>query len=141
MTVHLIKMSVGSESVEGLKAFQERRFEQHGMIWHLTRHTPRRREEVLDGGSIYWIFQGAIRARNRILDIDTAENPDGETRCRFVLEPKLIATEAQPRRPHQGWRYFEIEDAPADASGSGRGRRRGTPPPEMAAELRELGLL
>ena len=140
MTVHLIKMSVGTETVEGLEAFQQRRFREHGMIWHLTRHTPRRREEVLDGGSIYWIFNGAIRARNRIIGIDQAENPQGETRCRLIMEPKLVRTEIQPRRPHQGWRYFDLADAPDDIAGRGRPRRR-EPPPEMAAELRELGLI
>ena len=139
MTVHLLKMSVGSDSVEGLEAWQAQRYDQHGMVWHLTRHTPRRRDEVLDGGSIYWIFNGAIRARNRIIDIDQAENPAGETRCRLVLDTKLVPTVLQPRRPHQGWRYFDLADAPEDASARRRGR--GQPPPEMAAELRELGLI
>lgn len=139
MTIHLLKMSVGSETVEGLAAWQAHRYAEHGMVWHLTRHTPRRGEEVLDGGSIYWIFNGAIRARNRIIDIDRAENPAGESRCRLVLEPKLVATEIQPRRAHQGWRYFDLNDAPRDAAVRRRGRRQ--PPPEMAAELRSLGLL
>ncbi len=139
MTIHLLKMSVGTVTVETLEAWQARRQAEHGMVWHLTRHTPRRRDEVLDGGSIYWIFNGAIRARNRIIDIDQAENQDGETRCRLVLEPKLVRTEAQPRRAHQGWRYFEMADAPHDAAT--RRRVRGQPPPEMAEELRSLGLL
>lgn len=81
---------------------------------------PRRAEEVLDGGSLYWVFKGLILARQRIGDLQPVTGEDGVTRCAIVLEPELIRTEAVPRRPFQGWRYLPGPEAPADlAEGDG----------------------
>ena len=68
MTVHLVKMAVGIESLDHLREVQAERFrrtaetEGEGVLRHMTRNTPRRSEEVLDGGSIYWILKGYNRA-------------------------------------------------------------------------------
>ena len=59
--LHLIKLSVGSESVDTLAAWQAKRLAEHGRLWHARRMMPRRRDELLDPaapGSIYWVIRG-----------------------------------------------------------------------------------
>ncbi|MEX2617912.1 MAG: DUF1489 domain-containing protein [Alphaproteobacteria bacterium] len=144
MTVHLIKLSVGVESVEHLSALQQRRLQdarRSGLgdrLWHQTRHMPRRAAELLDGGSIYWVIKGAIRARQRVCELEAVTDEEGTRRCRLILIPGLTETVAWPRRPFQGWRYLEPADAPPDIGDAGAD---GEMPPEMAAELRALGLI
>lgn len=139
MTVHLLKLAVGAESVEHVAQWQARRLAQTGRLFHRTRHVPRRAEDVLDGGSIYWVIQGLVQARQRIIGIERAEDPDSLPCCHLILDPALVRTRPQPRRPHQGWRYLEPEDAPEDLDLSDGAED--SPPPDMAAELRALGLL
>jgi hypothetical protein len=144
MTVHLVKMAVGIESVDHLIDVQADRLgqAQHGgvgVLRHLTRNTPRRADEVLDGGSIYWIIKGYMRARQPIIDFGEAMGQNGRPRCALILDPKLVRTELVPHRPMQGWRYMEPGAAPRDLS-----RKTATKtamPDEMEAELRALGLL
>ena len=142
MSLHILKMAVGVDSVPMLREIQNRRLENAGRggdLRHLTRNYPRRAEKIIDGGSIFWIIKGYVRARQRILRIDHAVNSEGRRRCAFILDPELFETDLKPQRPLQGWRYLEPTDAPAD-------RRENDLaedglPPEMAAELRQLGLL
>ncbi|MCG8692321.1 MAG: DUF1489 domain-containing protein [Minwuiales bacterium] len=138
MTVHLLKVAVGEESIDDLRRWHATRLRKHGRLWHATRMVPRRASEVIDGGSIYWIIKGAIRVRQRILDIEDVVGPDGR-KCVLLLDPDLVPTEPVPRRPHQGWRYLEVGDAPADLGDVAPGVQE--MPAEMVAELRELGLL
>ena len=114
--MHLIKLSVGSQSVESLTEWQKQPRAQgpDGLPRHITRMWPKRRDEVLDGGSIFWVIQGHILCRQRILRFDEVIGNDGIRRCAFVLEPQLIRTTIVRRRPFQGWRYLTPEDAPAD---------------------------
>ena len=152
MTVHIVKLCVGVDSIEHLARFQESRraqFEALGLPVehvHRTRNRPRRDGEVLDGGSLYWIIKGFIRARQAIIRLDHLHDDEGGKRCGFVLGPDLVRTELYARRPHQGWRYLEAKDAAPDlpehlqANGWDPDEHDG-PPPEMAAELRALGLL
>ena len=78
-----------------------------------------------------------MQARQKILGFKKRLSADQIERTAIYLEPELILTEAQPRRAFQGWRYLTVEDAPKDL-----GSRRGnSPPPELSAELAELGLL
>ncbi len=102
--------------------------------------TPRRRDEVLDGGSLYWVIKGRIQVRQALLDIDPFTDDDGIKRCRLVLDKKLIAVRPQPRRAFQGWRYFENEDAPQDIGEVGLADDDPIPP-EMRAALTEMGLI
>lgn len=145
MTVHLIKLCVGIESLSHLSERQSHRLAeaaaagQEGVLRHLTRSTPRRRDEILDGGSIYWVIKGATRARQRIVDIDTAINYKGLPRCALIVDPELVPLRARPHRAFQGWRYLEPGDAPEDAIG-GLDQSEDMPT-EMAEELRALGLL
>jgi hypothetical protein len=143
MTIHLIKLCVGVDDVAHLEQLQAQRLRQArdagqpAKLRHVTRHTPRRAEELLDGGSIYWVIKGFVRVRQRIIGIEPVEDADGP-RCALVRDPELVPTEAQARRPFQGWRYLRPEDAPPDATARDGARDM---PPGMAAELRELGLL
>lgn len=144
MTVHLIKLSVGVDSVPHLAAIQQRRLQDArtaglgDRLWHQTRHMPRRAAELLDGGCIYWVIKGAIRARQRVRELEAVTDDEGTRRCRLILVPGLTETIAWPRRPFQGWRYLEPADAPPDL---GEGGADAEMPPEMAAELRALGLI
>lgn len=143
-SLHLIKLAVGIEDAGHLAAVQERRLAEslaagHGhRLFHVTRNVPRRAVELLDGGSIYWVIKGRIRVRQRLLDIEDDTDDEGRRYCRLMLDPERVETRPWPHRAIQGWRYFPAESVPPDlARLEGDGRL----PPEMAAELRDLGLL
>lgn len=139
--VHLIKLSVGSESVESLAAWQKtaRARGKDGLPRHVTRMWPKRSEDLLQGGSIYWVIKGVILCRQRILRLDEHIHSDGIRRCAIVLDPDIIRTAAAPRRPFQGWRYLKASDAPADL---GDARLDETPlPPDLSAALADIGVL
>ena len=145
MTVHLIKLSVGSETFESMQAYQAQRIEaarKAGLppwSFHRTRSMPRRRDEVLDGGSIYWVVKGVLLCRNPIRALVAKVDADERPFCEIQYGPELIRVVPHPRRPFQGWRYLDPEDAPPDLDSLAEGS--GEPPPEMAAELRALGLI
>ncbi|HTH18378.1 MAG TPA: DUF1489 domain-containing protein [Magnetospirillum sp.] len=134
--IHLIKLAVGCDGVEALKNFQTERLRTFGHVFHLTRMTPKREHELTDGGSIYWVVKGQVAARQRVLAVETDQDDEGRPRCRLILDPEVVEVELRPAKPFQGWRYLKPEDAPRD-------RLPGyeEPPPEMAEELRRLGLI
>ena len=141
MAVHLVKIAVGIESLDHLRRVQkERRAANEGVLRHLTRNRPRRDEDVLDGGSIYWIIKGYIRARQSITGFAEAMGRNGKPRCALLLDPELVRVELSPHKPIQGWRYMEAEAAPADLGEGSNPELEGLPD-EMAAELRALGLI
>ncbi|MEP4053349.1 MAG: DUF1489 domain-containing protein [Litorimonas sp.] len=122
MTVHLQKLSVGSESVQTLADWQNhvvQRRQQQGLSAHhihVTRMFPKRREEILDGGSIYWVIKGNILCRNRIVGLEeTTKN--GHRACGILMDPELILVAPKPRRAFQGWRYLQDGDQPTDLTG------------------------
>ncbi|MEM7226291.1 MAG: DUF1489 domain-containing protein [Pseudomonadota bacterium] len=139
MTLHLLKLSVGTEDLVQLARWQARRQRLAGRLFHQTRMMPRRAEELLDGGSIYWVIRGQIRARQRLVGIERQQDQEGRSYTLLLLDPELHRTLAVPHRAFQGWRYLQPEDAPKDLAKSD-----GLPPDmpaEMAAELQALGLL
>ncbi len=138
---HLIKLSVGTESVDDLAAWQVVSGQRwgDGLPRHVTRMWPKRVAEVLNDGSIYWVIKGFIQARQRVLRLDEVMGEDGVRRCGIVLDPELVRVEATPKRPFQGWRYLKPEDAPRDLSGS---RASEEPlPADLQAALAEIGVL
>ncbi len=145
MTVHLVKLCVGVETVQDLAVWQAerlRRLAQAGEaveLCHRTRQMPRRRAEILDGGSLYWVVKGFVLVRQRILDLKDATKDDGTACCGIVLDPELVTTRPQPRRAFQGWRYLEAANAPADARTLDD--VEADIPPGMREELRELRLI
>ena len=150
MAVHLIKLCVGTDSVESLRQWQSRRLtdlRRAGkplVLQHCTRSMPKRRQEILAGGSLYWVIKGKIRVRQRIVGLEAALDEEGRSCCAIRYDATLVATVPQAWRPFQGWRYLECADAPPDlGDGSGEARAVGDqdPPVEMLAELRSLGLL
>lgn len=144
MALNLIKLCVGCESVEdledwiALKLEEKRRAGQPVEHFHTTRMVPKRVEELLDGGSIYWIIKGGVQCRQRLVEVRPFTDAEGIGRCRLVLDPEVVRTEWQPRRPFQGWRYLSVADAPADLSGAGTAEEM---PLTLRKELAELGLL
>ena len=142
MSVHLIKLCVGIDRVDELAAWQKQRLKgkrgKARVLRHITRMTPKRQSELLDGGSLYWVIKGVIEARQDILDFEEVVGADGIKRCAIVMAPKLILTEPRARRPFQGWRYLKAEDAPADLNPA---RTDASMPAALKAELKDLGLL
>ena len=139
-TVNLLKLCVGTETVEELAAWQTMRRK----LWpdtiprHITRMWPKREAEVLNGGSLYWVFKGVILARQHITAFEERRGEDGILRCALVLDPEIVRTEPAPRRPFQGWRYLSVEDAPRDLP---KGRKAEEAlPPELARALADIGL-
>ncbi len=146
MTVHLIKLCVGCDSPEDLREWQQKRLAQRrkrkepAVLQHVTRSMPKRRDEVLAGGSLYWVIKGLVRVRQRIVGLEATVGEDGTPRCAIVYDPEIIAVMPRQHRPFQGWRYLEPERAPADLLTS-EWPSAEEAPPAMLAELRELGLL
>ncbi|WP_299381022.1 DUF1489 domain-containing protein [uncultured Kiloniella sp.] len=143
MPLHLIKLSVGTESPETLEEFQALRLAQYGEIFHQTRMFPKRRDEIISGGSIYWVIKGQVRARQLVKDIVRVEDSEGKSMARFILDQKLIRVKSRKHRPFQGWRYLRAEDSPVDVSdyesfGDGESEKM---PEQMVEELEKLGLL
>ena len=150
MTVHLVKMAVGVESLDHLAQLQKQRRAKlkaergKAILIHKTRNTPKRAAEIVgsDGmgaGSIYWIIKGFIRVRQRILGFEKGVGREGKPFCEIRLNPKLLRTVPLPHKPMQGWRYLEDADKPADLTG--KAAEAEEMPPEMMLKLRELGLL
>lgn len=117
MSLNLLKLCVGAESLEDLATWQAGRPDRWGTA-HVTRMRPRRAEEVLAGGSLYWVIKGSITCRQRIIALEEVIGDDGIPRCAIVMDRRIIRTRPAPRRPFQGWRYLTTEDAPADENAS-----------------------
>lgn len=142
MTLHLIKLCVGVDSVNDLREWQSERLAQlkkRGQaleLKHTTRMVPKRREEILDGGSLYWVIKGYTAVRQQLIDIRPFVDKEGVSRCHLVYGKDLILVAPRPRRAFQGWRYLTAKDAPPDAGKSAKGL-----PDKLQRELAELGLL
>lgn len=143
MALHMQKLSVGTESIESLRAWQTGLAARRGregrqaLPDHITRMTPKRKDELLKNGSIYWVIKGQIQCRNRIVDLEQCRTADGRKACRIVLDPELIAVLPTPKRPFQGWRYLQEDDAPSDIASVGDAENL---PAEFRAKLVELGV-
>lgn len=140
--VHLIKLSVGTDSVEDLAEWQEMRRKtvwKDGFNRHVTRMWPKREAEVLNGGSIFWVIKGLVQCRQRIHRLDEITGEDGIRRCAIVLDPEIIRTTTAPKRPFQGWRYLDPADAPADLARQRKGED--ALPAELNQALAEIGVI
>ncbi len=140
-TTHLIKLCVGAERVEDLLEWQASLRAQggDGLPRHVTRMWPKRADEILAGGSLYWVFKGLVLCRQRVLRLDEVDRGDGITRCGIVLDPEAVRVAATPKRPFQGWRYLPPEDAPRDLP-KGRDTEEALPQ-SLQNALAEIGVL
>src|SRR6185369_2431511 len=105
MPLHLIKLCVGCDSIEDLAAWQTERLkarrkagEKKPQLFHRTFQTPKRRADLLAGGSLYWVIKG------------------------------LVPVRPAPRRPFQGWRYLDPAEAPEDLKRGAAGDIVAMPP-------------
>jgi hypothetical protein len=141
--LHILKLCVGCDSISDLEAWilEKRRVNAGSAAEHVhvTRMVPKRREPVLDGGSLYWVIKGQVSCRQRLVDLRPFTDGEGIGRCRLVLEPAVVPVAPRPCRPFQGWRYLADEDAPADLGSMAA--ELGAMPEPLRRELVELGLL
>src|SRR5271170_2883661 len=146
MALHLIKLAVGCDSVRDLEDWikqklkeKRQRGEKKPERIHTTRMVPKRADELIDGGSLYWVIRGEILCRERVLAIRPIVDKAGIGRCAIVLDPKVVQVEPRPYRAFQGWRYLADKDAPRDLGKAQRGTA--ALPEKLRRELRELGLM
>jgi hypothetical protein len=145
MTLHLIKLCVGADSLDDLRrwmAARMREAERRGAPLrhaHVTRMTPKRAAEILDGGSLYWVIKGQIGARQQVVGLEPFRDSDGIGRCKVWLDGQVVAVAPRPMRAFQGWRYYAPKDAPPDLDETQRGVA--DMPEALRRELAGLGLL
>lgn len=143
--LNMLKLCVGADSIRDLEDWIEeslamwRRMRRPEEQTHTTRMVPKRRSEILAGGSLYWVIKGQISARQRIMDIRPFTDGDGIGRCHLVLEPVVVPVDPRPCRPFQGWRYLADKDAPRDVRMSGAVAVE--MPEDLRRELAAMGLI
>lgn len=134
MTLHLIKLCVGCDSVDELLSWRRANFRADEPWILRTRQTPRRTDELLDGGSLFRVYKGQVLSRQAILAIETV-GAGVAARCQVTLGAAVVRTRPAPRRAFQGWRYLDPKDAPPDL----REVDLVDLPPDLALRLREAG--
>ena len=145
MVVNLIKLCVGVSEVEQLVDYQNNVLGSTAIqnkvsaLRHVTRNMPKRRNEILNGGSIYWVINGLIQVRQKIIQIERVSLENGRSACALIFDPLLVRTKIKPRRAFQGWRYLESCEAPLDMEFDMD--TDSILPTHVAEELKQLGLL
>jgi len=96
MTFHLVKLCVGVSTIEELQAWIDFRRDENRQRGeapeqkHTTRMMPKRADELLDGGSLYWVIKGNIQVRQRLTDIRPFTDKEGIQRCDLVLAEQIV---------------------------------------------------
>jgi hypothetical protein len=139
--LHMLKLSVGVKEVAQLRAIQTLRAAADPPLRHQTRMMPKRRDEILDGGSIFWVIGGFVQVRQRLLDIIEDRWDDGTPCAGLVLDPVLVPVEARPVKAFQGWRYLDAASAPPDVAAMRQAAGAQAMPEAMLRELRALCLI
>jgi hypothetical protein len=138
MALNILKLCVGVNEIEELESWVRDCRAGRDTLDHTTRMFPKRREEIIPGGSLYWVIRGMILCRQPIADLEAVTGADGIGRCRIVFKPQIVPVRPTPKRAFQGWRYLEAADAPPDMPKSTKAEGM---PEKMRRELAELGLL
>lgn len=139
--LHLTKLAVGVRDIDHLRDLQAERAAKSPPLRHRTRMFPRRHQEIINGGSMYWVINGSMLVRQRILDIIEDKRDNGDACTGLVLHPRLIPLAGRPTKPFQGWRYLRPDEAPGDLTRGPRARGEDSLPPSLRHELRALCLL
>ena len=139
MALHILKLCVGVDEIDDLKRWVADCRKGKDTLDHVTRMFPRRKAEIIPGGSLYWVIRGLILARPPIADLQAVTGDDGIERCRIVFKPQIIPVRPTPRRAFQGWRYLEAADAPPDLARAAKAVQG--MPEKMRRELSQLGLI
>jgi hypothetical protein len=143
VALNLIKLCVGADSVKDLEVWIKARLKARKTKArehiHTTRMVPKRVDELLDGGSLYWVIRGQVMCREKLIDVRPFVDKDGISRCRLVMQPKVVLVTPRPYRAFQGWRYLPTADAPPDLDRAAPGAA--DMPEPLRRELRDLGLL
>jgi hypothetical protein len=130
--LHLTKVAFGCRTIEALEKRVAARTHD-GEMRVATRMRPKRADELV-GGSIHWIVKHRLIGRQQILRFE--DRKDG--RIDIVLSGTLELIPPSPKRAHQGWRYLEAANAPAeDDDGSGLAGL----PPLLYSRLAALALV
>jgi len=138
MPLNLVKLCVGVSDMEELDLWIREARAGRDSLDHVTRMFPKRKDEILPGGSLYWVIRGMILCRQPIAALEAVTGGDGIERCRIVFKPQIIPVRPVPKRAFQGWRYLEQADSPPDLPKSARAEGM---PEAMRRELAALGLL
>jgi len=137
---HLKKLAVGIDSVENLKIRQKIIFDEYNRIIHLTRNTPKKKDDLIAKGSMYWVIKRRVLVRQKIVNINLVIRNDGRKGCEIELDRELIKVIPTPMRPFQGWRYYNSEEVPSDLSLNINNDNGEALTDELNAELIKLGL-
>jgi len=137
---HLKKLAVGIDSVENLKIRQKIIFDEYNRIIHLTRNTPKKKDDLIAKGSMYWVIKRRVLVRQKIVNINLVIRNDGRKGCEIELDRELIKVIPTPMRPFQGWRYYNYEEVPSDLSLNINNDNEEALTDELNAELIKLGL-
>ena len=95
MAVNLIKLCVGMSSIEELESLQQNRRRRRvaenaeALNIHVTRNTPKRAEEIIGKGSLYWVIKRRVVARQPIVDI-RPKSIEGRKHCAIILHSELM---------------------------------------------------
>ena len=137
-------MAVGIGSLGELRQRQSDRInksgDSNGKLYTYTRNTPKKVNELTEGGSIYWVIKRFIRARQRIISIEKQTNEEGKVFCAIHLDTELVPVIPRRQKSFQGWRYYKDEEAPRDIEHSGANNFEDVPP-DMVQDLKELCLI
>ena len=141
--VNLIKLCVGAQNVSDLYNWQKNRLIneknlENPATFFITRMRPKRENDILNGGSIFWVFKGLILARQKIIGFDNFMREDNILRCKIILDRKIILTDPYHKKPFQGWRYFSQQEAPKDREVFSNDKNQ--LPLKIEKELSEIGI-
>ncbi|MBL6679878.1 MAG: DUF1489 family protein [Candidatus Puniceispirillales bacterium] len=138
MYYHLKKIAVGIETVERLKIRQEMIFRTYGRLFHSTRNMPKKREELIQSGSMFWIIKRYVLVRQKIINIIPVVREDGSKGCEIELDKNLTKVIPTKMKPFQGWRYYLEEEIPQDLNVNCN--EDDEVPEQIRSELIKLGL-
>lgn len=130
--LHITKVAFGCTSLDILAERLDSRAA-GGETTVSTRYRPKRADELI-GGSLFWIIKHQLVARQPILGFTESEG-----RCVIRVAAGIVPVRAYPKRAHQGWRYLEGGDAPADLLDGAVDTA--DMPPRLISELAALALI